>query len=84
MGFCRPTSVIEGSIVGTPVHMPPEIFTRNYNQAVDIYAFGILLWYLLRNTCKLPNNFEMCSDKEQLWRKVLNGQRPEKIRGIDQ
>lgn len=82
MGFCRPTAVTEGSIVGTPVHMPPEIFTRSYNQSVDIYAFGILLWYMLRNTCKLPNNFEMCSHKEQLWRQVMRGQRPEKIHGV--
>ena len=26
MGFCRPESLTDGSIVGTPIHMPAEIF----------------------------------------------------------
>ena len=83
MGFCRPSAVTEGSIVGTPIHMPPEIFAGNYDQSVDIYAFGILLWYLLRNSCRLPTNFEYCIDKEMLWREVLKGIRPEKISGVN-
>ena len=72
-----------GSIVGTPIHMPPEIFSGNYDQSVDIYAFGILLWYLLRNSPRLPANFEYCVDKEMLWREVLKGTRPEKITGVN-
>ena len=83
MGFCRPSAVTEGSIVGTPIHMAPEIFAGHYDQSVDIYAFGILLWYLMRNSCKLPLNFEFCADKEMLWREVLKGTRPEKINGVN-
>ena len=69
--------------MGTPIHMPPEIFSGNYDQSVDIYAFGILLWYLLRNSPRLPVNFEYCVDKEMLWREVLKGTRPEKINGVN-
>lgn len=33
-----------GSIVGTPIHMAPELFTGQYDSSVDVYAFGILFW----------------------------------------
>jgi serine/threonine protein kinase len=73
----------KGSVVGTPIHMPPEIFVANYDQGVDIYAFGILLWYLLRNSAALPKNFNACVDKEMLWREVRKGIRPERIKGCN-
>ena len=34
------------TIVGTPIHMAPELFGGQYDSAVDIYAFGILFWYV--------------------------------------
>ena len=38
--------MISGSIVGTPIHMAPELFSGRYDQSVDVYAFGILFWYI--------------------------------------
>ena len=34
-------------MVGTPIHMPPEIFTGSSDTAVDIYALGIMVSLLI-------------------------------------
>ena len=31
---------MSGSIVGTPIHMAPELFSGFYDNSVDVYAFG--------------------------------------------
>ena len=54
MGFCRPNALIDGSIVGTPLHMPAEIFNGQYDNSVDIYAMGILMWYVAKNSVSMP------------------------------
>jgi len=39
--------------IGTPVWMAPELLLRkDYNEKVDVYAYGIILWEL--GTGKLP------------------------------
>ena len=43
LGFCKPGALLSGSIVGTPIHMPPEIFTGSCDTSVDIYALGIMV-----------------------------------------
>ena len=51
LGFCKPEAMMTCTIVGTPIHMAPELFGGQYDSAVDIYAFGILFWYVqLHNT----------------------------------
>lgn len=37
-------ALISGSVVGTPVHMAPELLDGEYCAAVDVYAFGVLFW----------------------------------------
>lgn len=112
---------MSGSIVGTPIHMAPELFTGGpthcqvhphphhhhhlhhllllllllltiitifiissfssfsslssgkYDNSVDVYAFGILFWYLCTGSVKLPEAFEKCSSKDQLWNNVKKG-----------
>lgn len=103
---------MSGSIVGTPIHMAPELFTGTparcvrppscyrrksgaavigrshppalllllfvcptgkYDNSVDVYAFGILFWYLCTGSVKLPEAFEKCSSKDQLWNNVKKG-----------
>lgn len=44
LGFCAAEALISGSVVGTPVHMAPELLDGDYDAAVDVYAFGILFW----------------------------------------
>ncbi|KAI5639054.1 protein kinase domain-containing protein [Phthorimaea operculella] len=79
LGFCAAEALISGSVVGTPVHMAPELLAGEYDAAVDVYAFGILFWYVCAGTIKLPSAFEMFQNKEQLWSKVKRGLRPERL-----
>ncbi|XP_070705574.1 dual serine/threonine and tyrosine protein kinase [Pempheris klunzingeri] len=84
LGFCKPEAMMSGSIVGTPIHMAPELFTGKYDNSVDVYAFGILFWYLCTGSVKLPEAFEKCSSKDQLWNNVKKGARPERLPCFDE
>ncbi|CAF3321626.1 unnamed protein product [Rotaria socialis] len=79
LGFCKPEVMMSGSLVGTPIHMAPELFTSKYDHTVDIYAFGILFWYICSNCVKLPSNFDICPSKDVLWSRVKQGVRPERL-----
>ncbi|XP_022255837.1 dual serine/threonine and tyrosine protein kinase-like [Limulus polyphemus] len=83
LGFCKPEAMMSGSIVGTPIHMAPELFTGHYDNSVDVYAFGILFWYLRAGHVKLPYIFEQCQTKDQLWKCVRKGARPERLPQFD-
>jgi receptor-interacting serine/threonine-protein kinase 5 len=83
LGFCKPEAMMSGSIVGTPVHMSPEIFNSKYDNTVDIYAFGILFWYICAGHVRLPQNFEQCTSKDDLWSAVKRGKRPERLPTFD-
>ncbi|XP_066248438.1 dual serine/threonine and tyrosine protein kinase-like isoform X1 [Euwallacea similis] len=76
-GFCIPEAMMSGSIVGTPVHMAPELLSGRYDSSVDVYAFGILFWYICAGQVKLPTHFDQFQNKEQLWNSVRKGIRPE-------
>lgn len=73
LGFCKPEAMMSGSIVGTPIHMAPELFTGHYDNSVDVYAFGILFWYVCAGHVRLPTAFEQCANKDQLWQSVKKG-----------
>ena len=83
LGFCKPEAMMTCTIVGTPIHMAPELFGGSYDNSVDIYAFGILFWYICANDTKLPGAFDACQNKEQLWTSVRKGLRPEKLPRFD-
>lgn len=84
LGFCKPEAMMSGSIVGTPIHMAPELLNGHYDNSVDVYAFGILLWYLCAGQVKLPHVFEQCITKDQLWNCVRKGARPERLPQFDE
>ncbi|XP_015763083.1 PREDICTED: dual serine/threonine and tyrosine protein kinase-like [Acropora digitifera] len=83
LGFCKPEAMMSGSIVGTPIHMAPELFSGRYDNSVDVYAFGILFWYICAGTVRLPLAFEQCSSKDHLWSAVRRGVRPERLANFD-
>uniref|UniRef100_T1JTX5 Dual serine/threonine and tyrosine protein kinase n=1 Tax=Tetranychus urticae TaxID=32264 RepID=T1JTX5_TETUR len=83
LGFCKPEAMMSGSIVGTPIHMAPELFTGKYDNSVDVYAFGILFWYICAGHVRLPYIFEQCQNKDQLWSCVRKGVRPERLPEFD-
>lgn len=74
---------MSGSIVGTPIHMAPELFSGRYDNSVDVYAFGILFWYICAGTVRLPLAFEQCASKDHLWNAVRRGVRPERLAHFD-
>ncbi|CAM4663930.1 unnamed protein product [Lepidochelys olivacea] len=84
LGFCKPEAMMSGSIVGTPIHMAPELFTGKYDNSVDVYAFGILFWYICSGHVKLPEAFERCASKDHLWNNVRRGVRPERLPAFDE
>lgn len=49
------------------------LLTGKYDNSVDVYAFGILFWYLCTGSVKLPEAFEKCSSKDHLWNNVKKG-----------
>jgi receptor-interacting serine/threonine-protein kinase 5 len=78
LGFCKPEAMMSGSIVGTPLHMAPELVTGKYDHSVDVYAFGVLFWYICAGTVRLPTHFEVCTNKDMLFTLVRKGLRPER------
>ncbi|CAK9827332.1 Dual serine/threonine and tyrosine protein kinase [Anthophora retusa] len=83
LGFCITEAMMSGSIVGTPVHMAPELLSGHYDSSVDVYAFGILFWYICAGHVRLPYAFEQFHNKEQLWTSVKKGIRPERLPCFD-
>lgn len=45
-----------------------------YDNSVDVYAFGILFWYICSGSIKLPEAFERCASKDHLWNNVRRGE----------
>lgn len=72
-----------GAVKGTPNYIAPEIITNkaSYNESVDLYALGIVLYRLLnynRNPF-LPHypNAYTSQDEEDAYAKRINGMLPE-------
>uniref|UniRef100_A0A8C5KKH8 Dual serine/threonine and tyrosine protein kinase n=1 Tax=Jaculus jaculus TaxID=51337 RepID=A0A8C5KKH8_JACJA len=55
-----------------------------YDNSVDVYAFGILFWYICSGSVKLPEAFERCASKDHLWNNVRRGARPERLPVFDE
>lgn len=63
------------SVLGTPEFMAPELYEENYDERVDVYAFGMCLLELL--TCEYP--YAECANAAQVFRKVSAGKLPSSI-----
>ncbi|MED6108287.1 Serine/threonine-protein kinase wnk3 [Stylosanthes scabra] len=60
------------SVIGTPEFMAPELYEEEYNELVDIYAFGMCLLELV--TFEYP--YVECSNAAQIYKKVTSGIKP--------
>ncbi|CEM19395.1 unnamed protein product [Vitrella brassicaformis CCMP3155] len=59
-------------VVGTTLYMAPEMFTGRYDESVDVWACGVLLYMLLCG--RPPYVGESEEETEQLLRRVAEGQ----------
>lgn len=53
---------------GTPEFMAPELYEEDYNELVDIYAFGMCLLELV--TVEYP--YAECANAAQIFKKVTS------------
>ncbi|XP_012487606.1 probable serine/threonine-protein kinase WNK3 isoform X2 [Gossypium raimondii] len=60
------------SVIGTPEFMAPELYEEEYNELVDIYAFGMCLLELV--TFEYP--YIECANAAQIFKKVTSGIKP--------
>ncbi|CAL2261298.1 unnamed protein product [Prunus armeniaca] len=56
------------SVIGTPEFMAPELYEEEYNELVDIYAFGMCLLELV--TFEYP--YVECNNAAQIFKKVTS------------
>ncbi|KAM9843762.1 uncharacterized protein ACBR49_012907 isoform 2-T2 [Aulostomus maculatus] len=61
------------SVIGTPEFMAPEMYEEKYNEAVDVYAFGMCI--LEMATSEYP--YSECQNAAQIYRKVTSGIKPD-------
>ena len=70
------------SVIGTPEFMAPEMYEEHYDEAVDVYAFGMCM--LEMATSEYPYN--ECSGPAQIYKKVTSGIKPasfDKIENVE-
>ncbi|XP_061606196.1 serine/threonine-protein kinase WNK4 isoform X1 [Phyllopteryx taeniolatus] len=63
------------SVIGTPEFMAPEMYEEKYDEAVDVYAFGMCI--LEMATSEYP--YSECENAAQIYRKVTNGIKPDSL-----
>uniref|UniRef100_A0A671L2K4 non-specific serine/threonine protein kinase n=1 Tax=Sinocyclocheilus anshuiensis TaxID=1608454 RepID=A0A671L2K4_9TELE len=56
------------SVIGTPEFMAPEMYEEHYDEAVDVYAFGMCM--LEMGTSEYP--YSECQNAAQIYRKVTS------------
>lgn len=65
-------SGVARSVVGTPEFMAPEMYDEEYDELVDIYAFGMCMLELI--ICDYP--YRECTNVAQIYKKVTTGVKP--------
>jgi serine/threonine protein kinase len=60
------------SVIGTPEFMAPEMYEEQYDESVDIYAFGMCLLEMV--TSEYP--YSECQSPAQIFKKVTQGVKP--------
>lgn len=66
------------SVIGTPEFMAPEMYEEKYDEAVDVYAFGMCI--LEMTTSEYP--YSECQNAAQIYRKVTSGIKPDSFHKV--
>ncbi|XP_057682016.1 serine/threonine-protein kinase WNK4 isoform X1 [Corythoichthys intestinalis] len=66
------------SVIGTPEFMAPEMYEEKYDEAVDVYAFGMCI--LEMATSEYP--YSECQNAAQIYRKVTSGIKPDSFYNV--
>lgn len=66
-------------MIGTPEFMAPEMYDESYDEAVDVYAFGMCM--LEMATSEYPYN--ECAGPAQIYKKVVHGIKPVSFEKIE-
>lgn len=60
------------TVLGTPEFMAPELYDEQYDEKVDIYAFGLVVLEIV--TKEYP--YTECTNQAQIYKKVSSGVKP--------
>mgnify|MGYP002622428025 FL=1 len=63
------------SVLGTPEFMAPEMYEEVYGPSVDVYSFGMCVLEMVTN----QTPYRECANPAQIYRKVINGIKPEAL-----
>ncbi|XP_037089688.1 serine/threonine-protein kinase WNK3-like [Pollicipes pollicipes] len=67
------------SVIGTPEFMAPEVYEEHYDEAVDVYAFGMCMLEMV--TAEYP--YSECTGPAQIYKKVITGIKPSSFEKIE-
>ncbi|KAI4303823.1 hypothetical protein MLD38_039412 [Melastoma candidum] len=67
------------SVIGTPEFMAPELYEEEYNELVDIYAFGMCMLEMV--TLEYP--YVECANAAQIYKKVTSGIKPASLEKVN-
>ena len=67
------------SVIGTPEFMAPELYDEEYDEKVDVYAFGMCLLEMVSK--EYP--YSECANQAQIYKRVTQGIKPEALKKIE-
>jgi WNK lysine deficient protein kinase len=67
------------SVIGTPEFMAPEMYSEQYDESIDVYAFGMCL--LEMATGEYP--YQECTKPFEIYKRVTQGVKPENYNRVD-
>ena len=73
------TQSVAKSVIGTPEFMAPEMYDEEYDEAVDVYAFGMCMLEMTTN--EYP--YKECTGPAQIFRRVTGGVKPKSFEKVD-
>ena len=73
--------MMSGSVVGTPLHMAPELVSSQYDRSVDVYAFGMLFWFVCAGTVRYPSKFSKCNSVTEFFELIRAGEHVQLLKG---